>query len=272
MWKPATHGETLFLALHDLLGARLRVTLESAEADALLEHGFLESYERFTEFTQLIATMNVFLRVHREVLARLRATSGGVNDSAIARILRDHGIEDVAQRKLDEVVESARLAADVTDSDQLRDGMKRLIWKVHANNCYLCGVALARTGNGPDKRSVDHIWPQALGGQSVPENLLPACEDCNTKKGHNMTWAWGPVQSTYESLSQATTNVNTAVRISLALASMMQVARGRGGVSGRKSLKDAAIAIGTTFPTLTLTLRRPYTYFELLRQTETTLP
>lgn len=45
------------------------------------------------------------------------------------------------------------------------------------HTCRYCGAS------APDvKLTVDHVLPVALGGQDVPENLVAACEPCNTGK------------------------------------------------------------------------------------------
>lgn len=45
------------------------------------------------------------------------------------------------------------------------------------HTCRYCGAA------APDvKLVVDHVVPEALGGQSVPENLVTSCEPCNSGK------------------------------------------------------------------------------------------
>lgn len=45
------------------------------------------------------------------------------------------------------------------------------------HTCRYCGAS------APDvKLTVDHVKPEALGGKTVPENLVTACEDCNSGK------------------------------------------------------------------------------------------
>ena len=45
------------------------------------------------------------------------------------------------------------------------------------DQCYYCGCELT------DKnRTLDHMYPRAWGGISIPENLLPSCKNCNQDK------------------------------------------------------------------------------------------
>ena len=35
---------------------------------------------------------------------------------------------------------------------------------------------------------LEHIWPQSFGGDSIAENLLPACPACNNAKSDMLLW------------------------------------------------------------------------------------
>lgn len=60
MWQPSTYGEDLFLRLHEGLGRQVVVT---GARDTGLD--LLVSPDRFSEFTGLTATLEVFLRCLR---------------------------------------------------------------------------------------------------------------------------------------------------------------------------------------------------------------
>lgn len=59
-------------------------------------------------------------------------------------------------------------------------------------SCYLCGVTLIESSPkaGEAKLTLDHLWPQSLGGESDPENLLPACQRCQDAKADAISWEW----------------------------------------------------------------------------------
>lgn len=61
--------------------------------------------------------------------------------------------------------------------------------------CYLCGTDLTFDNPGPTEFTIDHVWPRAYGGDSEPENLLPACLSCNNRKDVTPSWAMYPVQA-----------------------------------------------------------------------------
>ncbi len=45
-----------------------------------------------------------------------------------------------------------------------------------------CGYCLNLQGLLPFKLEIEHIYPQALGGKSVEDNLWLACRECNAHK------------------------------------------------------------------------------------------
>jgi hypothetical protein len=83
---------------------------------------------------------------------------------------------------------------DVTSKE--RQVFKRWAQRTHTF-CYLCGFDLDFTEQDAKRKfSLDHIWPQCFGGDSIEENWLPACALCNNdKKGNYATWAMPDIQS-----------------------------------------------------------------------------
>lgn len=66
------------------------------------------------------------------------------------------------------------------------------------STCYLCG----RTLNKPKADdltdgyfTLEHLWPTSLGGDSIDENLLPACNPCQVVKIDYISWEWFNVQN-----------------------------------------------------------------------------
>lgn len=49
------------------------------------------------------------------------------------------------------------------------------------NRCHYCGNILKK-----ETRTLDHIYPRCWGGVSIPDNLVPCCSACNSRKS-NMT-------------------------------------------------------------------------------------
>ena len=62
--------------------------------------------------------------------------------------------------------------------------------------CYYCGRKIM-----PNKITLDHIYPRSLGGPTIPQNLIPACKNCNEKKG-NMTPEQHKIYQRFQGLPQ----------------------------------------------------------------------
>src|SRR5262249_31393125 len=67
----------------------------------------------------------------------------------------------------------------------------------HHPHCYMCNCRLDFTEKDPIRKfTVEHLWPRCYGGDSIDDNLLPACGSCNSdKKGDFATWGMTNVQS-----------------------------------------------------------------------------
>ncbi len=49
----------------------------------------------------------------------------------------------------------------------------------NGNSCWYCGKQLK-----DNEITMDHLYPQDLGGPTVPNNLVPCCKSCNGAKGN----------------------------------------------------------------------------------------
>ena len=51
--------------------------------------------------------------------------------------------------------------------------------------------------------TLDHVRPRVRGGLTVRENLIPACSDCNLRKGHSDAIEWFRSQSAWSEEREA---------------------------------------------------------------------
>jgi 5-methylcytosine-specific restriction endonuclease McrA len=51
--------------------------------------------------------------------------------------------------------------------------------------CVYCGNVFPG-----EQLSLDHVQPRMRGGDNSEGNLVTACRDCNTRKGHQPAWAF----------------------------------------------------------------------------------
>ncbi len=141
----------------------------------------------------------------------------------------------------------------------------------HAN-CFLCGTVLSAKqidNHASDFFTLEHVWPQSLGGESVADNLLPACTTCQTAKGdapswesynvHNLVMASKPSQSKLEEVSRS-----RRMRIARHTLHAIDLCE-----QERLSLKQAFLRIGPMQPVVeTQKSNVPLSFFDLRTQAE----
>lgn len=137
--------------------------------------------------------------------ASLAEQEGGIYDPSFEKKFRDFLLNtlEIPFDRLDETYRFTRSAINASQqnfSDSLRHKMR--VWAKEKHSwCYLCGVKLNFDNKfdnetPPDAYTCEHIWPRAYGGNSIEDNLLPACSSCNSgRKRHFATWAMPAIQS-----------------------------------------------------------------------------
>lgn len=103
------------------------------------------------------------------------------------------GLRDLNSKgRISRLTNEALINSRHTISSKLRNKMISFSRKNH-RGCYLCGQTLNYNLSSEKKYwdvTLDHLWPQAYGGDSLEENLLPACRSCNSdKKQDYASWA-----------------------------------------------------------------------------------
>jgi hypothetical protein len=95
-----------------------------------------------------------------------------------------------------------RIAIDAVDAslEEITNGTRNALtsWaKASHPHCYLCGQVMDfDQQEGNLKYTLDHVWPKDFGGDSIVDNLLPACKECNGKhKANYASWAMTNIQS-----------------------------------------------------------------------------
>jgi 5-methylcytosine-specific restriction endonuclease McrA len=256
LWRPTTPGEEVFLKIYDVIGQR--IDLRSTAPWSL---GLLSSEASFQEFMRLSATIELFLRVVRTAVLQLKTNAHESPKDFGRRVLRLEELPDALTAD-NRLCASLKRGAEIstTANRGSRDLQKSVL--ASAMTCYLCDIqfdaSVPRRG-----ATVEHLWPLSLGGESILENMIPACEDCNNKRDNAVTWAWGPVQSTFYMPTAG--NTNSDLRVSLALAKLMLHASGTTEGSRRTiTLKEAARAASPLLPDLENLKDHHHLYFEIM--------
>jgi hypothetical protein len=229
-------------------------------------HGvdFLLSPDKFSEFARLSATLEVFLRSIRSASNTYIGTPDAA-PKAFGRNLREvTDLPEVVTRNAafcEALKHAGRVALEAKGANA---AVERNVLRV-GQHCYLCGTELASRKGQRNSATLDHIWPLSLAGESLEDNLLAACADCNQKKAHAVTWAWGPVQSTYQLVTAAESHPPWQVRLCLALARLSWAASER---ARPITLKTAALSIRPAVPSLSMKHGKRHLFFEFLAEIE----
>lgn len=190
--KPKTQGERLFLLLRDEL-------LES------LGHGHLR-WSNFSSFLEQVggspdfgaylrgaAAIHVMRRLLRFWEAERQITG---QESQYVRKVASYIRNDVFTSLGDQDI--ARLARAVIAAEKScnqpisRSVRSRVVGGQQQLRCYLCSAALSPSApeGQPGFLTLEHLWPQSVGGDSIEENLLPACSRCQDTTKDAMSWEW----------------------------------------------------------------------------------
>ncbi len=194
MIDTATDGERLCNLLdHRLLVSPVWGMLASA----------LESTGRHSEFADFYRQVAAVALTGRIVSAGVSlAKTMEISDPGFKKefvtLLRDY--VGIPSRLLDEVFRFSQRAVLAALEPLPKSLQKRMqTWALHHHShCYMCGVTLTFENQQPSHHSYtcEHVWPSAYGGNSIIENLLPACSACNSSKKANFaTWVMPAIQS-----------------------------------------------------------------------------
>jgi 5-methylcytosine-specific restriction endonuclease McrA len=207
------------------------------------------------------------------------------------RLLRlAHDVRDAVPDRWEQAIELRKRACDViqltpleyegdygalieevlTSAEQMpktpSQGLKRLVIQNGPNSCYSCGRlfgAIYEDAPAPDglRATADHVWPRALGGDTIEENLLPACQSCNSAKGHIAAWqmAWiQPVVFADVDEVNGLKSLQREVKMALHIRAAMIYAQKNGS-----TLRNALLAIGPREPPVRIDIDQGFDFFNL---------
>ena len=260
---PTTQGERLFLLIRDkVLDSLGDGQISWAGVDRLMEFsGGANGYAAYVKGATAILTVRKLLTFWRTEKASIGAENLEVNSirryvkSEVFPTLQDSLAKEVARK-----VKSAQEVSFVKIAPNLRRRMRK---STGAHFCYLCNAVLdlsAEDGD-PAQFTLEHLWPSSLGGDSVEENLLPACIDCQNKKADSMSWEWpnlhNVVLSPKPSVS-ALASVGREIKIARHYFEAMQLCDTK-----KMTLKEAFLNLGPMNDLAHVSNDEPVTFFNL---------
>jgi len=260
-WQTTTAGENLFLFIYQLVDSSLPSP----------EHELTFSYSNFgtKEFFRLTTAMEFMHRCMNIGVSLIKFTPD-VSPLKIASELKEELQTKYVNGSINRLAELTRLSAIAYVSRNLPEGLANSIRKNKKNECCWCGKNTSRSKNTPteDKTTVEHLWPEFLGGESIEENLIIACGACNSARQHAYTWAWFGVQAWNEKLD-SNKSFPKEVKLSIGLHRLISVASAQTRYSNEViTLKDAAMRLKAIIPKVHLVEDTRYTFLELINIAE----
>lgn len=155
--------------------------------------------DELSEYFVGVSALNLLARVVKKA-ERVRADEQEtMHQASMVRYIQQSlgiplisGSDDVdrlASLALKTAADSKKIIKDSVKNAVL-NGQKEL-------SCYICGGLLLKSPDASPENKIEyeHLWPSSFGGNSIPENILPACCFCNRAKGHMLLWQSSHINS-----------------------------------------------------------------------------
>jgi 5-methylcytosine-specific restriction endonuclease McrA/uncharacterized coiled-coil protein SlyX len=147
----------------------------------------MSRHEQFADFTRLAANAGLTAVDHGNGHWQLQGGALLVNYYPSTGKVFVNGMRKGMEGCMRFAIKSARKppkmvtrnAPSRTERHRLRRVRKRL-WEANPR-CHWCGEPLSFEAS-----TIDHVIPRSRSGSDLPDNLVLACEPCNTKRGHQM--------------------------------------------------------------------------------------
>lgn len=256
-WIPETSGEKLFLYLYGVVAPHV--------PELFTDQSWVVSSRGMSDFFRLTATMELTHRCLNEGVDLVSTNENASSRALVYRLQSRVGLTD-SRLEIFRIAEMTRIAALSYVTRKLTTTRADEIHRQANKRCCWCGALTSRAKATPkhEQATVEHLWPEFLGGTSSPENLTIACKDCNERRQHAFTWAWFRTQS-FTGLHSATNFLPKEMKLAAALHRLVRIASGQTHHSTKRTtLKEAVGLIPQAIPTFACELDTRYTFFEIL--------
>ena len=190
--KRVTAGERLYFLVRD------EVIHCIGERDARWNQAksFFDGLDESNTFTAYIKGA-VAVRATRQLLRYWRYKRESLGDETqyvktLSKFVRGEMFPSIDQdlsRRLARSVDDALLASDRA----IKPSHRRAVLGVgKLSRCYLCDIQLDKTAPTGSKSfpTLEHVWPASMGGDTIEDNLLPACRNCQLTTKDTLSWEW----------------------------------------------------------------------------------
>ncbi len=190
--KPITKGERLFLLLRDELLETIGHGHQnwSNFQNLLKQIGGCDDFGNYFRGAATIHLMRRLLRYCEDARPEVGQESQYV--SRLVSFIREDGLPGLSDsdnsklaRAVIEAERSSHQPISKTTRAILINGRRQV-------SCYLCDAVLSPKApeGDPDFLTLEHLWPQSIGGDSVENNLLPARSRCQDTTKDTISWEW----------------------------------------------------------------------------------
>jgi hypothetical protein len=190
--KQKTKGERLFLLLRD----ELLVTIGNGHQNWSNFQSLLnqvsgnEEFGNYLRGATAIQLMRRLLRHWKDERPQIAQEPQFVG--SVVKHIREEGLPGLSD------ADTSKLARAVIEAEQSsRQTINLSTRRAIVNGkilipCYLCSSMLSPSApqDSNDHLTLEHLWPQSIGGDSIEDNLLPACKKCQIITKDTISWEW----------------------------------------------------------------------------------
>jgi 5-methylcytosine-specific restriction endonuclease McrA len=240
-FQPTTPGEYLlhFLTENILKEDGISIPEEFSWSNATGGRG-----QALRDYVVSVSSLNLTARFIKKAERVLDIDDSTLHHGEFTRYLQQTlGLVRHPSDVIDEIARQALYAAKMSKRSISKATKRKVRDSAIEVGCYLCGNMCIHKSEDPKSAIYyEHIWPASYGGDSIEQNLLPACYGCNEAKKDMLLWQTGAIFS-FVLKPSPSERERTSIARREKIARRIQDILFRANLD-RSSLKDAARKIG----------------------------
>lgn len=261
---PVTAGERLYSLVRDeILDLTGEGAMRWANAGALFDS--LSGGSHFSAYIKGAAAIHAtrrLLRFWEDERPSLPDESQHVRK--VATFVRREMFPSIGDEFSKKIARAVVEAARVSNRPINQSCRTAVLGQRKRHTCYLCGRLLdpLAVKGSADLLTLEHLWATSMGGDSIEENLLPACRQCQDDTKDALSWEWQNIHNLVLPSSpsaEALDSVGRRVRYAKHYFEAM-----RSTEAEHLSLKEAFLRLGPMKSPIThIRTGLPLTFFDL---------
>lgn len=112
--------------------------------------------------------------------------------STISKFIKKEVFPGLYQELVLKIARTVILAEQASQKPISKQVKRNVIRERNKLTCYLCDCHLDQKAKSEDDAflTIEHLWPTSIGGDSIEDNLIPACKDCQKITKDTASWEW----------------------------------------------------------------------------------